>query len=543
MRKDDFIKEIEELAIALKERIEADVDGFDLDPIARKERIAAVNDPVTGYEFFVNNYFPHYIRHPSKSRLHASLFKLLPEMVNSEEPQHLALAAPRGEAKSTMVTQLFSLWSVITNRKKFIVIVMDSIDQAYPMLEAIKAELEFNPRLKSDFPDEFGKGRVWQVGTIVTAKGTKIQVAGSGKRLRGLRHGAYRPDLVIGDDLENDENVSSPEQRDKLHSWFNKTLMPLGEVGGKIDFVIIGTILHYDSLLNRLLSNPFWKSYRFKSLIEWPNNMSLWDKWEEIYRNDGEAPAKAFYEANYDEMNDGAVLSWPARTLLSLMIIRARDGHDTFDSEQQNDPVSSEHALFNDAIHYWNDLPDGLVYFASCDPSLGKSGRRSDPSAILAGGYDRETGKLYVIDAEIKKRLPDRIIMDVIDMQKRRRQIIAWSFETVQFQEFLMTELVKAAAKQHIHVPAVPIKPTTDKMLRIESLQPHMKNGFILLHPSQTTLITQLKHFPMADHDDGPDALHMLWEIARKRSQIYEFESIGSNYSIDSDDDNAWFGR
>lgn len=195
--------------------------------------------------------------------------------------------------------------------------------------------------------------------------------------------------------------------------------------------------------------------------------MSLWDKREEIYRNDGEAPAKAFYEAHYEEMNDGAVLSWPARTLLSLMIIRARDGHDTFDSEQQNDPVSSEHALFNDGIHYWNDLPDGLVYFASCDPSLGKEGRRKDPSAILAGGYDRETGKLYVVEAEIKKRLPDRIIMDMIEMQKRRRQIIAWSFETVQFQEFLMTELVKAAAKQHIHVPAVPIKPTTDKMLRI----------------------------------------------------------------------------
>ena len=129
--------------------------------------------------------------------------------------------------------------------------------------------------------------------------------------------------------------------------------------------------------------------------------------------------------------------------------------------------------------------------------------------------------------------------MDVIEMQKRRRQIIAWSFEAVQFQEFLMTELAKAAAKQHIHVPAVPIKPTTDKMLRIESLQPHMKNSFILLHPSQTTLITQLKHFPMADHDDGPDALHMLWEIARKRSQIYDFETVPDR--IDPDDDNAFF--
>ena len=49
------------------------------------------------------------------------------------------------------------------------------------MLEAIKAELEFNPRLKTDFPEVCGQGRVWQAGTIVTANDVKVQVAGSGK--------------------------------------------------------------------------------------------------------------------------------------------------------------------------------------------------------------------------------------------------------------------------------------------------------------------------------------------------------------------------
>jgi hypothetical protein len=38
-------------------------------------------------------------------------------------------------------------------------------------------------------------------------------------------------------------------------------------------------------------------------------------------------------------------------------------------------------------------------------------------------------------------------------------------------------------------------------------------NGLIRLHPSQTTLIEQLRHFPKADHDDGPDGLHMLWAL------------------------------
>ena len=67
-------------------------------------------------------------------------------------------------------------------------------------------------------------------------------------------------------------------------------------------------------------------------------------------------------------------------------------------------------------------------------------------------------------------------------------------------------------------MPAIPVQPHTDKILRIESIQPHMKNGLIRLHPSQTTLIDQLRHFPKADHDDGPDCLHMLWTLAVSRA-------------------------
>lgn len=84
----------------------------------------------------------------------------------------------------------------------------------------------------------------------------------------------------------------------------------------------------------------------------------------------------------------------------------------------------------------------------------------------------------------------------------------------MQFQEFLRTELVKRSAARGLPVPARPIVPHADKLLRIESLQPHVANGLIRLHSSQATLLEQLRHFPFADHDDGPDALHMLWTLA-----------------------------
>ncbi len=211
-----------ELAAGLRRTIEAECTGFSTDARAVAERIAAVSDPVTGYRYFVQTYFPHYVRHADPSELHVYLFQRLPQIVASTKGCNDAIAAPRGEAKSTLVSQLFVLWCIIRGIKHYPVIVMDSIDQAYPMLEAIKAELVYNPRLQADYPDVCGQGRVWQMGTILTHNDIKVQVAGSGKKLRGLRHGPYRSDLVVLDDIENDENVRKPEQRDKLEGWLKK---------------------------------------------------------------------------------------------------------------------------------------------------------------------------------------------------------------------------------------------------------------------------------------------------------------------------------
>ncbi|UOO93706.1 phage terminase large subunit [Vitreoscilla stercoraria] len=517
MKNKEFIQSLADYAAQLRRTIEAEVDGFDPSPKAMTERRAKVLDSVHGYEYFVNTYFPHYVRHAEKSQLHEHLFKRLPEIVASSNSENDAIAAPRGEAKSTLVTQLFSLWNIITAQKHFIVIVMDSIDQAYPMLEAIKAELEFNPRLMGDFPEAVGGGRVWQAGTIVTVNDIKVQVAGSGKKLRGLRHGPYRPDLTILDDIENDEQVRSPEQRDKTDAWVKKTILPLGGVGSKYDVIYIGTILHYDSVLSRVLKNPFWKRLKLKAMIQWPTNMSLWEQWEEIFRNssleDAEAVADAFYQRHKAVMDEGAITSWAARGVLALMKIRARDGHDTFDSEYQNDPVAGDNAPFANAIQYWVHHADDWLFYGACDPSLGKAGKGRDPSALLVGGYSRRRGVLDVVEAKIQKRLPDKIISDVIALQ-REYKCLLWGVETVQFQEFLKDELVKRSAQLGIPVPARGIKPTADKTLRIESIQPHMSNGLIRLHASQTVLIDQLRHFPMADHDDGPDALQMLWMMA-----------------------------
>lgn len=519
----EFLQQLVELSNSLRQKIEADVSGFASDAASSAERRMRAQDD---FEFFARTYFPHYVK-KENSRLHDYLYPRLQEIPDSIEAETDAIAAPRGEAKSTITTQIWPIWLFATGRKHYGIIGMDAFDQAATMLEAIKAELEFNPRLSMDFPEICGQGRVWRAEVILTANNRKLEAVGSGKRIRGRRHGPYRPDFFVGDDLENDDNVLSPLQRDKSEGWINKAVLKLGEAGGKLDVVIIGTILHYDSMLARLIKNPLWRGKKFRALITWPARMDLWDRWEELLLNVSRDAAAEFYHAHMPEMNEGAAVSWPsARPLIELMKIRARDGHAAFDSELQNDPLSDDDAPFAKCITFWVNRLAEWMFFGACDPSLGKNGASRDPSALGVGGYNRETGILDVVEAAIRKRLPDRIIEDIISLQAEYRCLL-WVVESVQFQEFLRTELVKRSAARGIPVPARAVTPISDKILRIETLQPHMVNGLIRLHPSQHTLIEQLRHFPKADHDDGPDMLQMLYMAATSGFASNEFKSSG----------------
>jgi len=512
LTKAEFKKLIADTASALRKQIEAEVSGLDENPAAIAARRAKAL-AVDGFEFFCRTYFPHYVKSPSASALHRHLFRRLPEILASSTGQNDVIAAPRGEAKSTFCTQLFPLWCIAKRAQHYILVLMDAFDQAAVMVEAIKAELEANPRLALDFPEICGQGRVWKEGVIVTKSGVKVQGFGSGKRLRGLRHGPHRPGLALLDDIENDENVKNPEQRDKLENWVDKAVMNVGAADGSLHVIYIGTTLHYDGVLLRKVRNPLWRAVKFASIVRWPDNMDLWERWEEILRNDGQEAAQAWYDSHQVEMETGAAVSWPeVRPLLALMKLRVKIGTSAFDSEQQNDPISSEDALFGAPVFWVSALPE-WVFFGAVDPSLGKTNRSRDPSAVLVGGLNRATGILDIVEASIKRRLPDRIIADVIALEATYK-CVRWAVESVQFQEFFRTQLVAQSAAAGVPVAAVPVIPHTDKALRIERLQPHVANGLIRFHQSQRVLLDQLRHFPMVDHDDGLDALEMLWATA-----------------------------
>lgn len=544
----EFERELAKLGEELRQTIELECEAFATDPEAsRVRRERAVMD----YKFFCQTYFPHYVPTPHFSLFQQFIFERLPQVINGETDGREVHQAPRGEAKSTYETQLGSLWCICRAkwldehgakrgiakkaRKHLIAIVMNTEEQASEMLESIKAELDTNPRLAQDFPDAVGQGRVWQATTAVTANNIKVRIGGTGKKLRGMKHGPYRPDLIFLDDLENDEQVKQKPQRDKTQNFVLSAVLGLAPPQGGMDVFWPGTSLHYDAAINRVSRAPGWRRRVFKAIMTWPDHLPLWERWEALYTTSGtdeekiefEAAAKAFYEANKAAMDAGAVVSWPeVRPLYRLMCIRATN-HDSFNQEYQNEAGNDDTAPFK-TVQFWIDRRADWVFFGALDPSMGKQTKGRDPSALLVGGLNRETMVLDVVEAEIARRVPDLIIMRAIELQ-REYNCLAWQVETVAFQEFLHTELIKRAALAGIAFPGVPGPMGRVKDLAILSLQPYTNNGQIRLHRSQTTLIEHVKFWPEADHDEGPDTLEMLWNIARQFGGEWSYTSAGAS--------------
>lgn len=539
--KSEFQKGLSEYATNFRRQIENANFGFDLSDKSKNERVKRSFDD---FDFFSRTYFPHYIRQKKDeltdilrdveaSVFHKWVYDNLPRIVKLKISISQVIAAPRGEAKSTYAT-IFILYCIVYGLKHYILFIQDTFEQAAIMVESIKAELEFNQRLKNDFPSTVGKTGVWKEGVVVTKNNIKIHARGAGQKLRGLKHGAYRPDLAFLDDMENDELVVKVSNRDKLQDWLNKAVENLGEAGAKFDIIYIGTILHHDAVLVRTLNNPLWQAALFKAIIQWPDNMPMWDEWEEILRNESLEKADEFYKHNKFAMEFGAVLSWPdKRDLYYLMKQRVKVGKAAFDAEYQNDPLTAEDAVFRN-FTYWKVLNEPVVYFGAVDPSLGKKGANRDPSAILIGGLNRTTMKMKIFEADIKKRVPDKIISDMIYYQEKYHCII-WFVETVQFQEFLRTEIMRRAKEKGLYMPCKAINQNVDKDLRIQSLQPYVDGGDIEFYPNQNVLVEQMKHYPKVDHDDGVDCLHMLWFNSIKYagsgvSNIHTSTSVSGGY-------------
>ena len=464
--------------------------------VAARRLFAIEGDPTArGYgEAFMRTYLPHYARHPVTGAY------VPPAAWHDEFDQQVygtlgqgareVFLAPRGYAKSTKVSLVTVLIALARQMKQYLLLIQETGPQAKQAMSQVIHELDSNELLLADFPHlarAYVNGRpvADRDDDIAFASGARLQALGAGGSLRGRRNKEQRPDLVLIDDLEDDEHVRTKYQRDKLDEWVSSAL--IGALGPGADVYMVGTLLHHDAVLARLLDR--WNGHRYEAMTD----------------------AADYSTTTWPEL-------WPAERLEAA---RRDMGAAAFSREMLHEPISDEDKVFPRTRYRWRDMRSRLLAaehgeFPSVklrlaiDPAIGEK-VTNDYTAITTAAQV-QPGEYDVLDVW-QGRLKQAALIErccQID-QLWKRYAPVWLVESVAAQAWLAQELRRRG------LAVREVRPQKDKLLRAEPVGVLYENGQVYhdeaLRDGDFEL--QMHQFPVAEHDDQVDAtVYALTDLA-----------------------------
>ncbi len=395
----------------------------------------------------------------------------------------VAIAAPRGHAKSTAITFSYTLAELMFRESSFVVIISATEGMAQEYLGHIKRELVEN----ADLIAHFDVGKIEKdtatdfVCQFKNGDSFRVIAKGAEQKLRGMLWRGKRPDLVICDDMEEDEQVMNRERREKFRSWFFNAVLPMLARNGKIR--VVGTILHLDSLLERLLQNEAWKTARYQAHDSNFENIL----WPEMFS------AEYFREKRREYVSEGNLQG--------------------YSQEYLNWPIDEENALFRKADFLpmkpedWNR---NFNYYAAADFAISEK-EKADYSVIIVAATDEE-GYLYIVD-RVKGRLDSQeIIEEMIGIQKRYQPDAFW-VESEKIDKAIGPFLIDRMFKENTFINLIKKSPTKDKIQRAQSIAARMKMGGVKFHKEaewyddlESNLMKVTRSGVRGGHDDDLDA-------------------------------------
>lgn len=398
-----------------------------------------------------------------------------------------AIAAPRGWGKTSSVNMAYPAKHILFGTKKFIVPISNTATQAEMQSENLKWELTTNKMVEhlfGNFKSDWFSKKSW-----VTSTGTMVLPRGAGQQVRGILYGHHRPDLIICDDMEDSEEVRSAEQREKKKEWFFADVCnAINRSRDDWKIVVIGTILHEDSLLQNLLDDPEWFSIRielcddhFKS--SWPDYMD-------------------------DEAVKKLADSYSSQGML-----------DVFFREYRNLPISTKDAVFRkEYFKYFleDELPKGLETVVIVDPARTVK-LHSAESAIIGVSIDPVKNRFYVRDIVSEKFFPDQLYQEMFNMcQRLEARVLA--VEETGLKNFISypikNEIIKRGLFGLEYVPLQGSNQKNAKERRVAAMAPLYRMG--MMYHNKTCcapLEAQLLRFPRSALWDIMDALSYVPKI------------------------------
>ncbi len=466
-----------------------------------------------------------------------------------------AVAAPRGYAKSTISSFAEIVHAVVYDLEAYVVMLSAGQRLAFGLSKDLRNVFKGPKKGDTASPlslvygpfDVEGEVQEWTV-SVAGRPSVGFFAASFGGEVRGSKHPTrgIRPTRVVIDDGEKRDRVRNPEQRIIWWDFLSKDVLKLGAREGGCAYFVRGTILHTDSMLARLMTDPGWSSVKYKAILSWPEDLELWERcgqiWKDLTLGDArQRAARAFYMANREAMDEGVeVLDPGAEGIFELYVQIWAEGLAAFLQEKQNDPVDPTAQIFSPekftrfrlevdpvdgpvAVRLKADGSDGrrvriadMRRFARWDPATGSP--HGDYAAIAVIGRDK-WGYGYVLDVWIKKAKPSLQLAAAWSLAERwglgRMSLESNGFQDLVAEPFQRQKAERRAANQFWKL-VIDEEPSSDnKEGRIATMEPDVSNGWLAFRVGLPVEVDQqLGEFPTSAHDDAPDVIHGAYRLS-----------------------------
>lgn len=152
-------------------------------------------------------------------------------------------------AKDT-VTMFVILYLALTGKKRYILMIGNTVTDAGNFLELYRSQLDSNQRIKRDYGVQESLGN-WTFGEFTTQKGVKFRAIGAGQSPRGTKNEEVRPDAIIFNDLDTDQDVRNPDIIQQRWDWVEKAAIGTRSISKDTLILFLGNIIAKDCCVVR----------------------------------------------------------------------------------------------------------------------------------------------------------------------------------------------------------------------------------------------------------------------------------------------------
>ena len=477
---------------------------------------------------------------------HYELWDNLQSLYDDNDFNNFLAILPRGSGKTAVCDFALSVWANAYKHSYYTLVAGATQSDAEQFIAQIRSAFEENIYIKHSFGELIKpRKRIVNKQEIVLDNDTKIEAISSTGSMRGKTHIAQgkriRPQLVITDDFQTKADVTTQEARNKKYDTFMADLKYIGSRSVDRDdkqiagtkFVALGTILHRDCLISRLIKNPTYNKFIKKGIllddIDEHFNNDLWAEFKRILYNHSDPHAldnaKEFYYDNESKMEYPRL--WESYWSCLDLALDYYEDPTTFKREVQNDASK----IGERAFHQITSLPREKIEeqdfnhtILCADPAV-EVGKNNDYTALLVGSKTSNEFR-WVRKGTIQKVKFDDYIKAMINLLHEFEDISHIWIEKNTYNGADVRELEKQIESdinlRRRNIKIINERQNKNKEAKIRAISAKVDSGFFVFADEDTEFTNQILEYEGEGYTAHDDAADVTAEFDRLIDEISE---------------------